>query len=159
MNVFVGHSSGSDNKTQPSAFFNARSRCSAFFCHLKRWISALSILLPLVHVTRPRTLNQPHGPAAPRRGHLAVSGLPGTESVHGNSTLDMMLFASCCVQLFGQRFVHPDEGTAQGPVEARFVVLVLVLVLCYTLIIFCSTFLSPKLQYSTFFNCRTVDFF
>jgi len=43
--------------------------------------------------------------------HLAVSGLPGTESPNGNGTLDMMLFASCCVQLFGQRFVHPDEGT------------------------------------------------
>jgi len=43
--------------------------------------------------------------------YLAVSGLPGTESPNGNGTLDMMLFASCCVQLFGQRFVHPDEGT------------------------------------------------
>jgi class 3 adenylate cyclase len=48
--------------------------------------------------------------------YLAVSGLPGTESVHDNSTLDMMLFASCCVQLFGQRFVHPDEGTIMDTV-------------------------------------------
>eukprot|EP00667_Euglena_gracilis_P001132 EG_transcript_1132 len=40
--------------------------------------------------------------------YLAVHGLPGTASVH--VALDLLRFASCVCQVFGDRFVHPTEG-------------------------------------------------
>jgi len=42
--------------------------------------------------------------------YLAVSGLPGSESVTGTATLDMMMFANCCVQIFSTRFLHPTDA-------------------------------------------------
>eukprot|EP00668_Euglena_longa_P026608 GGOE01033311.1.p1 GENE.GGOE01033311.1~~GGOE01033311.1.p1 ORF type:complete len:1167 (-),score=340.26 GGOE01033311.1:555-3878(-) len=40
--------------------------------------------------------------------YLAVLGLPGTTSA--NVSLDLLRFASCVCQVFGDRFVHPTEG-------------------------------------------------
>eukprot|EP00667_Euglena_gracilis_P000355 EG_transcript_355 len=40
--------------------------------------------------------------------YLAVHGLPGTTS--SNVSLDLLRFASCVCQVFGDRFVHPTEG-------------------------------------------------
>eukprot|EP00667_Euglena_gracilis_P001011 EG_transcript_1009 len=40
--------------------------------------------------------------------YLAVHGLPGTVST--NTSLDLLRFASCVCQVFGDRFVHPTEG-------------------------------------------------
>eukprot|EP00667_Euglena_gracilis_P007105 EG_transcript_7171 len=40
--------------------------------------------------------------------YLAVLGLPGT--ISANISLDLLRFASCVCQVFGDRFVHPTEG-------------------------------------------------
>eukprot|EP00668_Euglena_longa_P038024 GGOE01048988.1.p1 GENE.GGOE01048988.1~~GGOE01048988.1.p1 ORF type:complete len:1158 (-),score=417.85 GGOE01048988.1:674-3682(-) len=51
--------------------------------------------------------------------YLGVTGLPGMTSVNGNATMDMMLFASACAQVFSNRFLHPDEGTILAEVVTR----------------------------------------
>eukprot|EP00667_Euglena_gracilis_P012321 EG_transcript_12642 len=40
-------------------------------------------------------------------------------SVNGSPTMDMMLFASACAQVFSNRFLHPDEGTILADVVTR----------------------------------------
>eukprot|EP00667_Euglena_gracilis_P000216 EG_transcript_216 len=40
--------------------------------------------------------------------YLAVRGLPGADTE--NPSLDLLRFASCVCQVFGDRFVHPTEG-------------------------------------------------
>eukprot|EP00668_Euglena_longa_P026577 GGOE01033268.1.p1 GENE.GGOE01033268.1~~GGOE01033268.1.p1 ORF type:complete len:1200 (+),score=423.33 GGOE01033268.1:84-3602(+) len=42
--------------------------------------------------------------------YLAVTGLPGLDSLNGSTALDMLLFASCCNQIFSNRFLHPAEA-------------------------------------------------
>eukprot|EP00668_Euglena_longa_P026575 GGOE01033266.1.p1 GENE.GGOE01033266.1~~GGOE01033266.1.p1 ORF type:complete len:1185 (+),score=424.15 GGOE01033266.1:254-3556(+) len=42
--------------------------------------------------------------------YLAVTGLPGQDSFSANAALDMLLFASCCNQIFSNRFIHPEEA-------------------------------------------------
>eukprot|EP00667_Euglena_gracilis_P011028 EG_transcript_11244 len=51
--------------------------------------------------------------------YLAATGLPGMTSVNGSATMDMMLFASACAQIFSNRFLHPDEGTILSQVVTR----------------------------------------
>eukprot|EP00667_Euglena_gracilis_P001576 EG_transcript_1576 len=42
--------------------------------------------------------------------YLGVAGLPGCDPLTGTICLDMLLFASCCVQLFSSRYLHPEDG-------------------------------------------------
>jgi class 3 adenylate cyclase len=42
--------------------------------------------------------------------YLAISGLPGVEPLHQSAVMDMILFASCCAQVFSGRFKHPEAG-------------------------------------------------
>eukprot|EP00668_Euglena_longa_P042515 GGOE01056285.1.p1 GENE.GGOE01056285.1~~GGOE01056285.1.p1 ORF type:complete len:743 (+),score=255.26 GGOE01056285.1:233-2230(+) len=51
--------------------------------------------------------------------YLGATGLPGMTSVNSNATMDMMLFASACAQVFSNRFLHPDEGTILAEVVTR----------------------------------------
>eukprot|EP00668_Euglena_longa_P026986 GGOE01033772.1.p1 GENE.GGOE01033772.1~~GGOE01033772.1.p1 ORF type:complete len:1150 (-),score=409.26 GGOE01033772.1:1107-4556(-) len=51
--------------------------------------------------------------------YLGATGLPGMTSLNGNATMDMMLFASSCAQVFSNRFLHPDEGTILAEVVTR----------------------------------------
>eukprot|EP00667_Euglena_gracilis_P000719 EG_transcript_719 len=51
--------------------------------------------------------------------YLGVTGLPGMQSLNGSSTIDLMLFASACAQVFSNRFLHPDEGTLLADVAVR----------------------------------------
>eukprot|EP00668_Euglena_longa_P008511 GGOE01010260.1.p1 GENE.GGOE01010260.1~~GGOE01010260.1.p1 ORF type:complete len:1208 (-),score=403.92 GGOE01010260.1:1029-4382(-) len=41
---------------------------------------------------------------------LAVTGLPGMDSLTDCAALDMLLFASCCNQIFSNRFLLPEEA-------------------------------------------------
>eukprot|EP00667_Euglena_gracilis_P017309 EG_transcript_18217 len=50
--------------------------------------------------------------------YLAVAGLPGCNSLTGTICLDMLLFASACVQLFSPRYLHPEGGDILGTVHA-----------------------------------------
>eukprot|EP00668_Euglena_longa_P011033 GGOE01013385.1.p1 GENE.GGOE01013385.1~~GGOE01013385.1.p1 ORF type:complete len:369 (-),score=149.66 GGOE01013385.1:1066-2172(-) len=51
--------------------------------------------------------------------YLGATGLPGMTSVNGSATVDLMLFASACAQVFSNRFLHPDEGTILAEVVTR----------------------------------------
>eukprot|EP00668_Euglena_longa_P027006 GGOE01033798.1.p1 GENE.GGOE01033798.1~~GGOE01033798.1.p1 ORF type:complete len:1151 (-),score=392.90 GGOE01033798.1:281-3733(-) len=51
--------------------------------------------------------------------YLGATGLPGMTSVTGSTTMDLMLFASACAQVFSNRFLHPDEGTILSEVVTR----------------------------------------
>eukprot|EP00667_Euglena_gracilis_P001392 EG_transcript_1391 len=45
---------------------------------------------------------------------LGVAGLPGSESLSGNTALDALKFASCCAQLFSTRYLHPESAAVLG---------------------------------------------
>eukprot|EP00668_Euglena_longa_P026586 GGOE01033277.1.p1 GENE.GGOE01033277.1~~GGOE01033277.1.p1 ORF type:complete len:1140 (+),score=364.51 GGOE01033277.1:175-3420(+) len=49
--------------------------------------------------------------------YLGVAGLPGCSSLTGTICLDMLLFASCCAQLFSSRYIHPEDGDVLNTVH------------------------------------------
>eukprot|EP00670_Eutreptiella_braarudii_P015254 CAMPEP_0174330688 /NCGR_PEP_ID=MMETSP0810-20121108/16877_1 /TAXON_ID=73025 ORGANISM="Eutreptiella gymnastica-like, Strain CCMP1594" /NCGR_SAMPLE_ID=MMETSP0810 /ASSEMBLY_ACC=CAM_ASM_000659 /LENGTH=159 /DNA_ID=CAMNT_0015446005 /DNA_START=89 /DNA_END=565 /DNA_ORIENTATION=- len=49
--------------------------------------------------------------------YLGVSGLPG--QAKGNCCLNMLNFASCCAQVFGHRFSHPNKGAILSEIASR----------------------------------------